>query len=122
MRRKEVAWVEHGSFVRRSLDPALLLLLLLHLLEVDEGTAGGPGAAGRARPARDQSSGMGILRSRAGGGFAGLNVHGNIEFAVGSAAEDAVSGRNVGVVAANGGADVAVVGDEVVGGIEADPS
>ena len=33
-----------------------------------------------------------------------------------------MGGGNVGVVAAHGGADVAMVGDEVVGGVEADPT
>ena len=49
-------------------------------------------------------------------------MHGHVELAVGVAAEDAVRGRNVGVVAADGGADVPVVGDQVVGGVEAHPA
>ena len=52
----------------------------------------------------------------------GVDADGDGEFAVGAAAEDAVGGRDVGVVAADGGADVAIAGDEVVGGIEADPA
>ena len=38
------------------------------------------------------------------------------------AAEDAVGGRHVGVVAADGGADVAIARDQPVGGIEANPA
>ena len=52
---------------------------------------------------------------------AGFDVDSDVELAFGFAAKDAVGGRDVGVVATNGGTDVAVVGDEVVGGVEADP-
>ena len=54
--------------------------------------------------------------------LAGLDVHGNVELAGGFAAEDAMGGGNVGVIAANGGADVAMVGNQIVGGIEAHPA
>ncbi len=54
--------------------------------------------------------------------FAGFDADGYGEFALGAAAEDAVGGRDVGVVSTDGGADVAVAGDEVVGWIEADPA
>ena len=53
---------------------------------------------------------------------AGLDLHGHIQFAFGLAAKDAVRGRNVGVVAADRGADVPVMRDQIVGGIDANPS
>ena len=54
--------------------------------------------------------------------FAGFNVDGDVEFAFGAAAEDAVGWGDIGVVAPHRGADVSMVGDEVIGGIEADPT
>ena len=47
---------------------------------------------------------------------------GYAEGALGFAFVDAASGRNVGVVASEGDADVAVGADQVVGGVEGDPS
>ncbi len=52
----------------------------------------------------------------------GFNLHSHVKLAGGFAAEDAVGGRNVGIIAAYRGADVAMMRDEVVGGIEADPA
>ena len=52
----------------------------------------------------------------------GFYVHGDVEFAGRFAPEDAVGGGYVGIVAADGGADMAMVGNEVVGGIKADPA
>ena len=49
-------------------------------------------------------------------------MDGYIEFAVCLAAEDAVGGWNIGVIPADSGTNVAMMGDEVVGRIEADPS
>ena len=66
--------------------------------------------------------GDGQLAVQSGRLLAGLHVDGDVEFALGFAAEDAVGGRNIGIVAADGGADVAVMGDEVVGGIKTDPA
>ena len=57
-----------------------------------------------------------------GSAFAGFDADGDAELALGAAAVDAVGGRDVGVIAADGGADVAIAGDEVVGGIETDPA
>ena len=54
--------------------------------------------------------------------FAGFDADGDAELALGAAAVDAVGGGNVGVVAADGGANVAVAGDEIVGGVEANPA
>ncbi len=54
--------------------------------------------------------------------FTGLNMHGNVKLAIGLAAENPMSGRHIGVVAANGRADVPVVRDQVVGGVEAHPA
>ena len=54
--------------------------------------------------------------------FAGLYADGDAEVRGGAAAKDAVGGRNVRVVAADGGPDVAVAGHKIVGGIEADPA
>ena len=82
-------------------------------------------AGGRLLGALDQYApvfGDGHLAVEGGGGFAGFNLNGDIEFTLGVAAEDAMRRRDVCVVAADGGADVAVVGDEVVGGVEADPA
>ena len=57
-----------------------------------------------------------------GSAFAGLDADGDAELALRAAAVDAVRGGDVGVVATDGGADVTIAGDEVVGGIEADPA
>ena len=54
--------------------------------------------------------------------FAGFDADGYGELALGATAVDAVGGGDVRVVATDGGADVAIAGDEVVGGIEADPA
>src|SRR5665213_2985114 len=48
-------------------------------------------------------------------------MHDHTELAVRYAADDALRWWHVCVGAADGGAEVAVVGDEVVGGIEAEP-
>lgn len=53
--------------------------------------------------------------------IAGLHVHCHVKFACGLAPENAVSRRNVGVITAYGSADVPVVGDQVVGGVKANP-
>lgn len=66
--------------------------------------------------------GDGKFAVEGGGSFAGLDADGYGEFGFSAAAIDAVGGGNVGVVAADGGADMAVSGDEIVGGIEADPA
>ncbi len=57
-----------------------------------------------------------------GEAVAGFNSHGNVEVALGFPAKDSMGGWDVGVVAPDGGADVAMVGDEVIGGIEAYPA
>jgi len=82
---------------------------------------GGAGACWARSTSTDQSSewaGCGPGRRL----FAGLDMDGDIEFAVGLAAEDPVGRGHVGIVAADGGADVAMMGDEVVGGVEAHPA
>ena len=96
------------------------MLLLLHLLDVEEGYDALGGLLG----ALDEDGpvfGDGQLAVEWGWLQAGLDVDGDVEFALGFAAEDAVGRGDVGIVAPDGGADVAVVGDEVVGGVEADP-
>ena len=57
-----------------------------------------------------------------GQAVAGLNANCHVKLALGFAAEDAVCGWNVGVVAADGSANVAVLRDQVIGGIEANPA
>ena len=52
----------------------------------------------------------------------GFDVDGHIKLALCLTAEDAVSGRHIRVIAADGGADVAMMSDEVVGGVEAHPA
>ena len=56
------------------------------------------------------------------GGLTGFYLYSHIKFTIGSAAEDAVGGGYVCIIAADCGAEVAMVGNEIVGGIEADPA
>ena len=66
--------------------------------------------------------GDGEVLVEGGCALGGGDADGDGELGFGTAAEDAVGGGDVGVVASDGGTDVAVSGDEVVGGIEADPA
>ena len=98
-----------------------MLLLLLHLLEIDERDEWFGGLLGLF----DEDApviGDGQFAIEGGGLFASLHVDSDIELALSVAAEDAVGWRNVSVVATDGGADVAAMGDEVIGGIKADPA
>ena len=52
----------------------------------------------------------------------GLDVDGDVEVTGGFAAKDAVRGGNIGVVATDGGADVPVVCNKVIGGIKTNPA
>ncbi len=54
--------------------------------------------------------------------LAGFDMDGNIKFAVGLASEDAVSWRDVGIIAPDRCADVAMMRDEVVGRVQAYPA
>jgi hypothetical protein len=56
------------------------------------------------------------------GSVGGADGDGDAEGALGFAFVDAAGGRDVGVVASEGDADVAVGADQVVGGVEGDPS
>ena len=97
------------------------LLLLLHLLGVN----GGAWLGGRLLGFIDEHGpvlGNGQLAIEGEGLFSAFDVDGNVKLAVRPAAEDAVGGRNVEVVAADGGADVALLCDQIIGGIEADPA
>jgi len=90
-------------------------LLLLHLLHVMR--AGAFGRLLGAFDEHDQSSGMAFAiegRRR----VACFNVSGDIKFTRGLAAKDAVSGRNVKRSHGQQRADVAMVRDKVVGGVE----
>ena len=100
----------------RFLFAALLLLLLLHLLQIDKRD----GVFSRLLGALDQYApilGDGQLAVQRRGLFTGLDLDCDIEIAVGFAAEDPVRWRDISVIAANRGADMTVMGDEVVGGI-----
>ena len=55
-------------------------------------------------------------------GFGRRNAHRDFQFAGGFAAKDASGGRHIGVIAADRGANVAVAGEQAIGGIEADPA
>ena len=83
--------------------------------------AAAPAAAGRAPPARSS------LRESATCGpapaaRARLHLHGNVQLAFGLAAKDSVRRRHVGVIAADGGANVPVMRHQVVGRVEAHPA
>ena len=96
-------------------------MLLLHLLNVDEGLGALRGllsALDKDRPVL----GDGHLAIERRGRIAGFNVNGNIKLARRLAAKDAVGWGDVGVVATYGGADMTMVGDEIVGRIEANPA
>ena len=66
--------------------------------------------------------GDGHLAVHGGGAFAGFDADRYGELGFGAAAVDAVGGWDVGVVAADGGADVAIAGYQIVGGVEAYPA
>jgi len=103
-------------------SPALLLLLLLlHGLQVSEGDGGDRGLL-RALDEHAPVFRDGHFSVESRGFVTGVNLHSHIELAFGAAAEDSVSGRHVCIVAADGCADVAVVSDEVVGRVKADPA
>ena len=96
-------------------------MLLLHLLQFDQGQVDFRRLLG----ALDQDApvfGDGQLAIEGRRLFAGLDVDGHVQLAVGFSTEDAMGRRNIGIVSPDGGANVAVVGDEVVGGIEPDPA
>lgn len=96
-------------------------MLLLHLLQIKERLA----ALGKLLRALNQHAPVlwdGQFAVEGGRVFAGLDMHSYIELAVSMATEDAVGGRHIGVVATDGGADMAVMGNEVVGGVEAYPA
>ena len=95
--------------------------MLLHLLQIGERENG----LRRLLGALDQYApilGDGHFAVEGWRGFAGFNLHGDVKLAFGFAAEDAMSGRNIGIVAAHGGAQVTMMGDQVVGGVEAHPT
>jgi len=98
------------------------LLLLLHLLQIDKRQTGVgqlPSALHQRTPIL--RSGQFAVEGRRA--LAGFNMHGNIELAVSMATENAVGGwGHICLAASDGGADVAVVSDEVVGGVDAHPS
>lgn len=54
--------------------------------------------------------------------FAGLHVHCHVEFAVSISAKYAVSGRNVGIVPAYGGANVTMMRHQVIGRVKTYPA
>ena len=98
-----------------------LLLLLLHLLQVNEWDCG----VGRLLRALNEHAPIfrdGQLAVEGGRLIAGFNLYSHVKLTGGFAAEDAVGRRNVSIIAPDRGADVAVMRDEVVGGIEADPA
>ena len=96
-------------------------LLLLHLLEVYKPAGRVWGLLG----ALDEDGP--ILWNRhftveSGSRVPGLNVNSHIEFAGTFAAENTVSWRNVGVVAADGCTDVSLAGNKIVGRIKPNPT
>src|SRR6202021_3269589 len=97
------------------------LLLLLHLLEIESRSA----ASWDLLSTLDQHApvvGDGRFSVQCRRLLIGLDMNRDVELALRAAAEDAVRGGDVGVVATDGRADVAVVGDQVIGGVEADPA
>ena len=105
----------------RALSERPNLLLLLHLLQVDE-------CRGKLRgllSAFHQYApvvGDGKLAVECGWKVAGLDVDGDIELAVRRSAKDAVGWRDIGIIPPDRSADVAVMGDQVVGRVESNPT
>ena len=112
--------VEAGRPSRLSPIPALLLLLL-HLLQIDEGD-GGFWRLLRALYKHTPVFGDGQLLIERRGLIAGLDVHGYVKLAVCLSAEDAMCRWNIRIIPAYGGADMAMMSDKIVGGIEAYPA
>jgi hypothetical protein len=54
--------------------------------------------------------------------FAGFHADGDSELTFCAATVDPMGWRHVGVVAADGGADMPIAGDEIIGRVEADPA
>ena len=95
--------------------------MLLHLLHVEEGHR----RCGRLLRALNQHApilGDGQLAIEGRWLVAGVNLDGDKEFTVSFATEDAVGRGDIGIVAAHCSADVTMMCDEIVGGIEADPA
>ena len=101
--------------------PPLNLLLLLHLLQIDECRSVFRGLLCTLHQ-HAPVVGDGKLSVQCRRKLAGLYMDGNIKFAVGRASEDAVSWRDIGIVTPNSCANVTMMRDEVVSGVEAYPA
>ena len=97
------------------------LLLLLHLLQFNGRQIAIRGLLSTLHQYRPVFGDWQLAVERRGL-ISGFHVDRDIQFAVSDPAVDSMGGRDVLVIAANGGANMAMMGYQVVGGIEADPS